>query len=98
VSDKLFPRRALERCHPNVQSAACNGRRAAIRSGELYWDFERGGWVSTMNPLRSQTWEQVYRSGANNNGLAYLIELCPYCGSEMPELFKPRKIVLPESE
>jgi hypothetical protein len=51
-----------------------------------------------MNPLRTQTWEAVYRSEQNTIGTPYLIEICPYCGSEMPELFKPPKVVFPENE
>lgn len=97
LGDKMFPR-IKEKCHPNIQSAACTGRREAVRRGEVYWDLERGGWVSLLNPLRKQTWEAVYRSGQNTNNEPYLIEICPYCGSEMPELFKPPKIILPSNE
>lgn len=81
----MFPR-VKERCHPARPEACCDGRRLAVRSGEMYFDFERGGWVSVLNPLRSATWEAVYKSEQNHNGEPYLLELCPYCGSELPAL------------
>ena len=84
----LFPR-VRERCNPSVASACCSGRRQAVRTGEFYWDVERMGWVSLLNPLRSQKWEAVYRSGRNTNGEPYLLEICPFCGSALPDIFKP---------
>lgn len=94
LGDKFFPRVArTEKCHPSFTTASCVGRRDAVRLGEFWWDFDRGGWVSIMNPLRSmKDWETVWRAGQNTNGEPYLIEICPFCGSALPEL-KPPHIV-----
>lgn len=81
--------RTMERCNPSVSSACCDGRRLAVRRGEFYWDVEREGWVSVMNPLRTQTCEAARKSGKNTTGEPYLLEICPHCGSALPELFKP---------
>lgn len=83
----LFPRIA-EKCHPSRPEACCAGRRQAVRSGEMYFDFERGGWVNVLNPVRSASWEAVYKTEQNHNGEPYLLEICCYCGSELPFLTK----------
>lgn len=88
------PPRILERCNPSIATSCCDGRRAAVRSGRYYWDLELGGWVDRENPVRSmKNWEMVYRSGQNTSGIPYIIEICGFCGCELPELFRPPRRV-----
>ena len=90
MAGQFFPKIVRERCHPSVPSASCNGRRRAVRNGEFFWSFEEGGWVFTLNPLRTmRNWETVYRAGQNTNGRHYVLEICPFCGSALPELTMP---------
>lgn len=99
AAEKFFPRRAArERCHPNVPSACCDGRRKAVAIGEYYFDHQRGGWVDLTNPVRSMTWEAVYKSGQNSNGEPYILDVCGYCGCELPMLFRPDADVLEECQ
>jgi hypothetical protein len=87
MAAQFFPRVIrTDRCHPSFASAACEGRRKAVQFGEMWWSRELRGWVSSLNPLRSQTCEAVWRSGVSTRGLPYILEICPYCGSALPEL------------
>jgi hypothetical protein len=79
-----------EKCNPDIPSACCDGRRLAVRRGEFWWDYEREGWVSVMNPLRSmRDWRTIWAAGSNSNGDPYILDICPYCGCELPVLQRP---------
>ena len=94
AAEKFFPRaRSKEKCHPSVPDACCPGRRQAVRRGEIFFDWCLGGWVDIFNPVRSATWEAIYRSEQNHVGEPYLIELCPYCSCELPDLSKFKKAI-----
>lgn len=92
MTEHGFPKVIRARCHPSVATASCNGRREAVKRGEMFWDWSFGGWVSIMNPLRTATWEAVYRTDQNHNNEPYVLEICPYCGSALPDLSKTKQM------
>lgn len=84
-----------ERCHPNVPTAQCEGRRLARELGDMEYDFELDGWFLFDDMAYTRTitsnggidrWIKVRNAGRDTTGEAYLLDLCPFCGCELPIL------------
>lgn len=90
MTRKPFPAAIREKCHPNFPTSSCSERRESAGRGEFFYDYERGGWVSLLNPVRSmKDWQTIFNAGKDTRGEPYILEICPFCGCELPELRPP---------
>jgi hypothetical protein len=73
-------------CHPKQPSIVCPGRADSVRRGAFWWEMKIGGYVSTDIAKRETNWRGKYYNG-DHTGELYRLEICPWCGMELPQLF-----------
>jgi hypothetical protein len=75
-------------CHPKYASVVCPGRAEAVRRGSFFWDMKIGGYVCTDLPQRKASFRAKYYNLDEHDGEPYRLELCPFCGMDLPFLFR----------
>ena len=85
-------------CHPINPWIICPGRADARKRGAFWWDMKVGGYVSTDIPPRTLSWRARYFDTSDAEGELYRLEICPYCGMQLPELFDEPNPALGQSD
>lgn len=74
-------------CHPINPWIICPGRAEARKRGAFFWDMKVGGYVCTDLPAREASWRAKFYNLDEHHGEPYRLEICPFCGMQLPELF-----------
>jgi hypothetical protein len=78
----------VSHCHPLNPSIICPGRAESRSRGAFWWDMRIGGYVSSDIPARTLSWRAKYfDTSTASDGDLYRLEICPWCGMQLPELF-----------
>ncbi len=79
--------RVFTHCHPHNPSIICQGRHEARVRGAFFWDMAIGGYVCSDLPTRRSSFRAKYYEMDVSDGLPYRLEICPFCGMQLPALF-----------
>jgi hypothetical protein len=74
-------------CHPKLPGIVCEGRASAVRAGYFWWEMKLGGYVCSLIPTRKASWRAKFYDLDEHDGEMYVLELCPFCGMDLPQLF-----------
>lgn len=77
----------MSHCHPHNPGIVCHDRATAVRAGIFFWDMRIGGYICTDLPTRTASFRAKYYNLDEHEGEHYRLEICPWCGMQLPELF-----------
>ncbi len=79
--------RIMSHCHPHQPAIICEGRAEAKSRGAFLWDMRIQGYICTDLPVRKASFRAKYYNLDEHDGEHYRLEICCFCGMQLPELF-----------
>lgn len=62
--------------------------------GAFWWDHSKKAYVISDIPCRTLSWRAVYFETSDAEGELYALEICPWCGMELPTLYADEQNLL----